>query len=230
MGVITLFPGGRQALAALAALLLVPAVAAAQQCPPQGAPPGGPQLTLDGSMAETVYRNDRSRREISAIAGNPLGSGVGSNTGLTLTRTELAISPRMTFYPVGPGRSCVVLGEVEARWRLTEVVVDIASEYRPGTCQYGVVKEHEDQHVAFNRAAFRDYLPQLRARLYQLTQSFQPFITTKAPDQAGQEVVERLMKGVEPVAEAMRAELKRLNGSIDTPANYRAVSARCREW
>lgn len=203
--------------------------AGAAQCPTTGeaAPP---KVHLTTAIAKPAYRNDRTRREITAASGNPLGTGGTANAGLTSTRTEFLVQPRVMWSRLPEGRGCVVVTEVEAEWRMTAVNVDIAAEYLPGSCQYRAVKDHEEQHVRLNRQAFQDRVADMQARLKVLAANSGAFITEGSPQDAAQGVADALRRGVQPVLETFHRESRRMNASIDTSESYASVAAKCTEW
>lgn len=215
----------------LPALLLPFASAwAGEACPPARTEVPPRTFSLSTSIAAPVYHNDRRRSAITNSAGRQGVAERVFNTGLTRSATEFRVTPTIWSKRLGDGRLCVGIGKVEARWHMPEVRVDIASEYPPGSCQYRVVKEHEDEHVALNRQALQTFIPRMDSRLQDAVARFTPFMTDASPQQAADEAVRRLMSAARPVLDAFERERSTLNAAIDTPQNYRLVSSRCDGW
>lgn len=217
-----------RALFVMAMLAVAPA-AQANQCPPPGASPLPVPLPvkLETSIPEPTYRNTQTRTQLAGQ--NPKG-GSAHHAGLTQTGTHFSVKPTMRFFRLPDGRMCAQLTQVEATWRVTQLLVDVATEYRPGTCPYREVWEHENQHVAISQRYFAEAERALRTRLAQLAEQIRPQIVSGNPDATAREVVNRLMAGVQPVLEHYGKETQRANAIIDTPDNYRRVSARCADW
>jgi hypothetical protein len=210
-------------------LVLLPAWAAAETCPPPGVDVPEPSVELSTGVADTVWHNDASRRDITDMAGNAPAEGM-YDTGLTRTGTQLRLNPEVWWVELGDGRSCLGLGRVEADWRMEQVEVDIAAEYAPGSCQYRVVHDHESQHVALTRRTFDAHFPRMRARLAEAVRAVRPRIVAGEPEVAGRALSEQLMAVARPVLEAYDRERARVNAAIDTPENYRRTSALCDTW
>ncbi|MBI2236894.1 MAG: hypothetical protein HYU60_08115 [Magnetospirillum sp.] len=214
----------------MAILLLATPAVAAERCPPPGMTPPSREVTLTVAAAPVQYRNDRSRAEITVLAGRHDVPLHVSNTGLTRHRTEFRVSPHLWWVELGNGRRCVGVGKVEARWAISETTVDVASEYPPGSCQYRVVREHEEEHVTLTRNAFDRMVPRMKGRLDALVGRLEPFVTDAGSDAAGNQLLQSLMDGVRPILDQQERLRHELNMAIDTPESYRRTSARCPDW
>lgn len=207
---------------------VVTAPASAATCPPPGISREA-GVTLTTAIAAPTYHNDLTRARITRQAGHPAGT-TAENSGLTRSRTAFSIRPRVTGYGVAGGpATCLVLDKVEARWQVTELRVDVASEYRPGTCQHREVLEHENQHVDITRDTFREFVPRMEARLKRAAAEIAPARRGDA-QQVADRALERLRQAAGEVIAEFQATMRRRHAAIDTPENYRAVSARCDGW
>lgn len=211
--------------AVLLACWTVPAAAA--QCSGQGSE--APVVRLKVETLAPIYRNSLTRKQIGALDGHGT-FGDRTHAGLTQSRTAFSVRPNVRFVPLETGRYCALLVEVDASWRLTQLLVDIASEYPPGTCPYREVRSHEDQHVAIALRQFAAAERALRARLADLAQREVGAVVTGSPDRAAQAVAARLLAGAQETLTQYQRDAQRANAAIDTPENYRAVSARCADW
>lgn len=208
-------------------LLPVGKPAAAAQCPPVGLAVPRPTVRLEVSVAEPVVHNHHSRDEIAALAGRvPMRGKL--DAGLTRTETQVAVTPTVSLVMPPNGRACVMLASVEASWRMVSATIDVAAEYRPGSCEYAAVLEHERDHVRLTRRAFDAHAARLEARLREQAAAVRPFVADAGD--AAQAVTDRLMAVARQVMDQFREESRRVNGAIDTAESYRAVSAKCRQW
>jgi hypothetical protein len=220
---------GKGVLVGILLLAAVPAMAA-ERCPPSGMTQPKREVALTVSAAPVEYRNDRSRTEITVLAGRTGVPRHISNTGLTRHHSEFRVTPHMWWVDLSNGRRCVGLGKVDAHWAISATTVDVASEYRPGSCQHRVVLEHENEHVSLTRGAFDSMVPRMRGKLDALVGRFEPFVTTAGSDAAGDQILKALMEGVRPILDEQERLRRDLNMAIDTPESYRRTSARCPEW
>ncbi|HTH16028.1 MAG TPA: hypothetical protein VL974_05190 [Magnetospirillum sp.] len=208
-------------------LALVPAAARAQSCAD-----GRSQVAfrLVAELPQPAYRHRLTRSQLGALKGHGHMTSDRSHAGLTETQTSFSVKPVLEFFRQSNGRVCAVVKQVQAEWRMTNFMVDIAAEYQPGSCPYGEIVSHENQHVAIHQRAFTQTEQALRARLGELARNTRPFLLQGTPQQAATEVANRFMAAAKPYVEKYQADTQRENGVIDTPQNYRAVTARCRDW
>ncbi|MBX9635468.1 MAG: hypothetical protein K2X44_10860 [Magnetospirillum sp.] len=210
------------------AALLLAEPALADSCLPRGVENTPPRVRLAADVPVPDYRNTLTRKQLAAIGhGNTLDS---HHAGLTQTRTAFSVKPSLRFFRLSDGRICAQVSEIEASWRATQLQVDIAREYRAGTCPYREVWEHENQHVAIARTQFAIAERNLRSRLSEQAAGLRPFIIPGTPDQAAREVASRMMAAMQPALDSYRVESERSNAAIDTQENYRRVTARCADW
>lgn len=222
--------GWRQGTIVMAALwmLVLAGPARAGVCPPAGKDIAQPPVRLIVEAPIPAYGNSLSRRQLAAIGhGNTLDS---HHAGLTQTKTAFSVEVRLSFFRLPEGRFCVQLTQLEANWRATQLQVDIAREYRPGTCPYREVLDHENQHVLIAQTQFAVAERKLRSRLIELASGFRPYITTATVNRAKRDVAASFMAGVQNVLNSYRVESERANALIDTQENYRRVTSRCADW
>ncbi|HSV28630.1 MAG TPA: hypothetical protein VLL76_03700 [Candidatus Omnitrophota bacterium] len=209
-------------------MLLWPGVALAQ-CPAPGMAKTAP-VTFKTELAEPVYRNDRKRDELTTSSADALGTPEVQKSGLTRVQFRFEVVPSFQWVALPDGRTCMALKEVQATWRMTDLVVDVAAEYRPGTCQYREVRAHEDQHVRFNRDTFLEHAPRMEARLKTVAHDMRPTITDLDPERTMQAMAERLSHAAGEVQASFEAAIAARHATIDTAESYKAVSRRCDKW
>lgn len=214
----------------LVAGLLPAAPAAAQTCPPPGVGIPTQVVTLAASIPEPVYTGEESRTRITVLSGLKRPDSADFTTGLTRTTTNLELVVQGWQVELGQGRRCVGLARAQGTWRITEIKVNIASEYPPGGCQHQVIRRHEDEHVAISRDTFRRWTPEAERTLRAAAARIAPRLTTRSADQETSDFKEMLVAALRPVFDAYAAELKTRNAAIDTPANYRIVNGQCPRW
>jgi hypothetical protein len=206
----------------------MPATAAAAECRIPGHE-GPPQLQVMATIAPAVQRHDRSKGELSA--GNPALRQGQSEAGLTSAQTGYQVRPQIWYLPLGERTTCVVLQSVEVDWRISMLTIDIASNYPEGSCAYQAIKDHENQHVSLTRGAFERAAAELRLRLADAVRAYdRPVVMAVPAADAARAVAAQLETVVAAVAAAYERDVRQVNASIDTPASYARVQARCRDW
>lgn len=206
----------------------IPARAQISACPPYATPI---KLNFVTDNAPTTYNNDFNvtgiqtvmRRRGHAIAGvhqRPLG--------LTSSQLGFSITGQTYATPVNAGY-CVYLRSVEVKFGYRSMDVFIASEYRPQTCEYKTIMDHENQHVAINLGTLRLYAPRVRQELEQQLQLLQPRLTKNAQVSTDRKVSD-LTKALDPLLNEMDRTMANRNAAIDSNVNYAALADLCKNW
>ena len=217
------------AVAAGAVLTVQPAAAAAQaDCPPYDKPIRISFKTLNPDPTYNNTLNVMSLRDFLRTRGHVFSGQHQKTLGVTSYRTAFSLAGRTVAMPAAHG-FCVYLSEVTAEFGYRDHDVFVASEFRPGSCEYKAILDHENQHVAINRAAIRDGGPRVRQELERLLQTAPPRFT-RAP-QSGTEgalsdIYARLNKTVDAIAAGQGAK----NAAIDNDGNYDAIGDLCGDW
>lgn len=221
-------PKTRRRLAALAAVLLVlPLPGWAAACPGDG---GVPDVRMATQLPRPDIRHALTRSQIGALSGHGHLSSDRRHAGLTQTQTAFTVKPTLSFTRLDNGAVCASLKQVDVVWRMTQFQVDVAAEYRRGSCPYDEILRHENQHVAIAERAFIEAEHSLRRDLTDMAGRTRPFIVGGSPQQAAAEMARRFLAAAQTALDKYRRDTERQNAAIDTPESYKAVSARCRDW
>jgi hypothetical protein len=199
------------------------------QCPE--APPAArnPTVRLEVLEPKLVYRHDVDLFGLGRIQHTfekaPTGWIV---LGVTITSDHLTVQLRPVVAAQANGPLCVWVTDVAARIGDPELDVYVAANYPEGTCEYSVVRDHENQHVEINRSVVRAWGPRIGAQLRELVARSFPRVIASRADVP--KLPSMLIDRLQPLLTAMTEELRQKNGAIDTPENYRRTSARCKNW
>ncbi len=213
----------------LLAAIGTPMAVSMAQCPLPPASARNPTVHLDVLEPRLIYRHDLDLLGLASVRDTfERAPGNGVILGLTRRNDELKVQLRSILQRSVDGRTCIWVDDVSARIGDPELDVYVAANYPPGSCEYNVVLEHENRHVAINRGVIAAFGPRIGAQLRAAVHRLFPMITSNPKD------VERLpqilIDAVRPSVSAMEDELRRENGAIDTPESYRQANARCRNW
>jgi hypothetical protein len=151
--------------------------------------------------------------------------------GITITNDHLDIRTRTLRQTLPDGRVCIWLSWVEATLGMPEQHVYVANDYPDYSCEYRSVLAHENKHVTINRRVVQSFAEPMRKALQDGVTKVNPLIFSNAGVQDNQ-ITGFLYTLMRPTWDAMRAELKKQNGAIDTPDAYREEHAAsgCKNW
>jgi hypothetical protein len=206
-----------------------PAVAAAANaCAPSRTP-----ITLNfvTKSEAPIYNNNLTVagiRNLFATRGVNLAGVHRRALGITYVQTVLGLEASTRIKPQGRG-FCVYLESIDAEFGWDRMEVYVASEYKPGGCEYRTILDHENQHVAINRATLREAAPQMRAKLEAILRDQQPLYVMNESSGAGQALtaVQSRMNGQ---LDQFQQTINSRNAAIDTDSNYEAIAQMCGNW
>ncbi len=171
--------------------------------------------------------HDRSRAELNNISFHLPRAKV-----LGLAKTGLRFKWRVNYTanPFGDA-FCFWVHRVELTLRYPSPDIYVAREYRPGTCPYRVILEHETEHYRISRAVLRRYAPRLQTALASLTipTGLRP-VLVDSPEAARDEVQTLMRRHVDPIYREMVRTLRQAQAELDSPAAYRRTLKLCRDW
>lgn len=223
---------------ALAALLVLTALASAQAAAAPACPSGNrprPNVTVAIEPARINYRNSVSQRDLTQQFNRQRRVDYGASrkaTTVGLTRAEGGYETRAhsLVYALRPKTSyCGWLSGIEVRLFFKSMMVDVASEYRPGSCEYTAVIDHEDKHVAIFRNNMAAYAKQIKVALDKAAAAFGP-----AYGASESEVTRQFMKEagriIKPYIDQMHEQSEREHARLDSPQSYQSTQNLCRNW
>lgn len=212
--------------AAAAAILCAPAAAQQAACSPSRTPI---KLNFNTTAPPPVYNH---RLNLTGIANQSRSAGAPAEAtsrpvGLTTVSTMFGLTGSSSVVRRGQ-TSCSYLTSVDVTFGWEDMQVFVPSEYPQGSCEYRAVLDHENQHVAIIRTALREFAPVARARIESLIAQSRPIPGGREGD------VDRALAPIRARLQALLVEFNSLHGArsaiIDTPSNYRAVTALCKNW
>lgn len=131
---------------------------------------------------------------------------------------------------------CVGLKEIIFEIGLEKLDVYIDKKYPTNSCAYKVVKEHEDIHVNIFRQAVSFYRRDIESELRKAVDKLYPISLYKSEasqrriDELTKQEFVRVLNEIKPLLNFINHKIDEKNALIDTEENYRATSAKCRDW
>lgn len=221
--------GKREALIALAVCLFPVHLsrAAAPACPPSKT---AIKLDFKTLAAPTTYNHRLTLGGIASLSrsqGGRIASG-SRPVGITVANTLYSVGGEVALNPQGDG-FCVHLTSVDIEFGWDRMDIYVPSEFPEGSCEYRAVRDHENQHAAIFRSVLAEFAPRARARVEAVLARTKPFAARN-----GNGAAQRALVPVNAELAKLRDEFNALhgarNGRIDTPSNYAAVTALCKNW
>lgn len=192
-----------------------------------------PEVIVTVHPGDVVLNNGHSRSQLKNLRSRSnQTSTLGSRwhpVGLTLTERKFSMRVQVRAQRASNGRFCGYLTKVTARIGYDKLKVYVARKYRPGSCHYRSILDHENLHVAIFRDTLVRYAPRLERRLKRLASTMRP-VTARTADATANMLQSKLQRDLKPLFREMDRELDFRNGKLDTPQNYRREQARCTGW
>lgn len=186
-----------------------------------------PRIVVRVSPGRVNYITTQSRKEfISKFPGTP-----DTTLGLTVASLGVKMSgkPRINQ---NSHQVCVNLKEVtfDIGYDIIDVYID--RKYKPGSCEYRVVKDHENYHVAVHREAMKFFKNDIERALRQSVKKMVPVSVTSQAE--AERVInrqfEQAQKDIAPLLKHINKKIKEKNAEIDTPQSYAKATALCKNW
>lgn len=190
-----------------------------------------PRVVLRQKPGRIVQSNGFSRNQLEAFRQRG-GAGASSPGWFTigLTRRGLRTEIRVSVEGSRIGNSfCAALSAVDVTLGYDKIQVYIDRKYRPGTCEYQAVLDHELQHVKNFTDTLARYVPVIRDQLIQDAHGLEP-IRVSGLRRGARKFQEILARRLEPLFDQMEEEMNEADDILDTPESYAANQARCDNW
>ncbi|MCL2369439.1 MAG: hypothetical protein FWC83_02070 [Alphaproteobacteria bacterium] len=133
---------------------------------------------------------------------------------------------------VVPGGRCVSLVSVDAVIGFSEFVVKIDESYTPGTCEFDVIMNHEQEHIRANLSVMQNMSEEWRRALELASNSVMPIFVPAAqsPDHADEVFIRAIQSHPSIVLVRQRTESEKdfRNRQVDMRDDHRRLRA-CRD-
>lgn len=186
----------------------------------------GVYITMDPGNVK--YITTRSKHDFIHASKQP----VSPNTlGLTVAHLNITGDARPNIEKEDD-KICVSLGTLNFKMVYDELTVYIDKKYKPGTCEYKVIKNHENYHVAVAQQAMIFFKPDVEKEIQKSLQKVKPQIIKdpKDQDRVLKEQFTQVMNDLKPLIAHINAVTAQKNYEIDTPQSYAKTRALCKNW
>lgn len=128
--------------------------------------------------------------------------------------------------------ACVQISQMKIDIGYDTLDVYIDKKYKPGTCEYEVVKEHENYHVRVSQEAMSFFKPDIEDALRKAVSRIKPteVRSQKEAERVFQDQFHQVMHEIHPLIDHINKKIAEKNYAIDTPESYRETTALCKNW
>lgn len=173
-----------------------------------------------------------SQKQLNRMAGRITSSRrIRREKVLGLTSTQHEISYKMSSQPVtmNKARFCARINSVSLKIRVKKLKVYILNKYKPGTCQYNAIIDHEHEHVSTFQNGLKNLKEEFESRIWGIIRNLPPGIGT-SPSRASKAAFKYLDYRIRRIKDPIEKRMQIENEKIDTPLSYRKLTQRCKSW
>jgi hypothetical protein len=198
-------------------------------CPPYRKP-----ITLDFKTLnpKPIYNNRLNVQGIRNLFREHTDNVVGPHEralGITYAETQYTADANSRAESARGGGYCVYLTNVNIAFGFKRMSVYVASEFKPGTCEYRAILDHENQHVAVNTAVLREYAPRFRAEVERVLSQQQP-VRTRDPQAGMDQALVAVGRRMSALLNEFQDTTARRNAPLDSSHNYGETGKLCQNW
>jgi hypothetical protein len=147
------------------------------------------------------------------------------------TKIQATFMPRA--YANSPNEDCYILSTVDFWMGYESIEVLIDDKYRPGSCEYEAIKEHESVHVGIYFDELERYGHLIDEELKALEANQRPVCVSQGNKKRAERELYSLLHDNERlslVISRLRASLADRNDGFDTDEEYDNVLGKCSGW
>jgi len=188
-----------------------------------------PYTMVETKTGTVRYQTHLSREEFLRKAPVKMSP---NTLGMTVSSLGIQGSATPEVQYVFKNSYCVQIKEMRLTLGYDIIDVYIDKKYHPGSCEYDVVKEHENYHVRVSQEAMMFFKPDIEAALKKALAKLKPaYVSTEKDAQRSFErQFNQVMAELKPLITHINKKIAEKNYIIDTPQSYRETTALCRHW
>ena len=188
-----------------------------------------PWINVDTKTGTVRYITHLSRDEFLRNAPQKMSP---NTLGMTVSKLGITGSAEPEVQSLGNHTFCVQIKRMDLSLGYNTLDVYIDKKYHPGSCEYEVVKEHENYHVRVSQEAMMFFKPDIEQALETALSHIEPEYAYSGPEaqQIFNRQFNRVMQEIQPLIDYINTKIAEKNYIIDTPESYAETSALCDNW
>ena len=159
---------------------------------------------------------------------------VSPNTlGLTVSNLSVSGTAQVNIETLGK-QICASLGVLNFKmgYQNGDLKVYIDKKYKPGSCEYEVIREHEKYHVDVAQQAMLFFKEDIEKKIHEIVGKMRPKIvrSEKEANALIQDQFNQIIAELTPLIQHINKKIAEKNAKIDTPESYAKTTALCNHW
>ena len=185
-------------------------------------------LKLYTIQPKLKYDNSRNKSSLTRMSDQHRHSKNVSVNGLTVAQFNSGLEGDFMVVDLQDGTACVLPKKVSAKIGYTQIKVYIASEYRPGSCEYASTIEHENEHVKANINTFNREIQNIKNKTSQFIQ--QKFPARVKANGSNKIALQIIQKEFVKYINGMERKRDMIHSKLDSPESYKYSISKCKNW
>ena len=188
-----------------------------------------PWATIETKPGYVRYITHLSRDEFLRRAPQKMSP---NTLGMTVSKLGITGQAEPDVQQINRQTACVQIKEFKLTLGYDTLDVYIDKKYKPKSCEYEVVKEHENYHVRVSQEAMTFFKPDVEKSLRAALAKIKP--ETARTSAEAQKIFERqfaqVIREIQPLIDHINKKIAEKNYIIDTPESYAKTTALCKKW
>lgn len=184
-----------------------------------------PTINTKIDYGRIYYDNTKSNSEFPS-------KPYAATMGLTVSNLKENMDTSVEVFPQEDGSYCVALKQVNTYIGFPRIDVYIDKKYKPGSCNYNVIKAHENYHVRVQQEGLRFFEKKIKKAIRIAVRKVKP-VRIRSMDQVNSTanaMLSRIQSDLVPTMNFIKKRLYEENMVIDTPKSYEAETKKCKKW
>ncbi len=186
------------------------------------------RVHVQTSIGNPKYISQYSKKEFLQKNNRPIDP---HTLGLTVVEMGIDIQAKPAVEEQS-GRFCVGVADLDVKLYYPVLTVYIDKKYEPSSCEYQIIRSHENYHVEVAQQAMTFYKKDVEKAAYKALQAQFPKLVSSQSEVASvvNGMAVSISNALDPVIQYINKKLEEKNAAIDTPAMYKATTAKCSNW
>lgn len=188
------------------------------------------RIQITTNPGNVQYITTKSRKEFLSNS----KTTVSPNTlGLTVSNLSISGNAQATVEKQG-NQICASLSFLNFKmgYEKGNLKVYIDKKYNPGSCEYEVIREHENHHVAIAQQAMLFFKPDIEQKIQEIVSNMTPKLIKSEQEISSftQEQFNYILSELQPLLNHINQTIAKKHAQIDTPESYAKTQALCKNW
>jgi hypothetical protein len=192
-----------------------------------------PEINLYTNKGKVNYNHNLNSQQIAQLSKKTGADAYQKHptTGLTFANFYTMIEIGTNAITVGD-KMCLVVEKVNYTMGYKNIDIYVDKKYEKGSCEYDVVLEHENTHKKIFQASVDYYAPYFAKEVKKSLSNMKAVRINSIDDVhiIRKQIQEKLDKDLAYLSKFYETARDKENQKLDTPENYIATSALCKNW